>query len=37
MPEAVNRAARIAFAFVTMNVAAVAGLLRLLRGREVWR
>jgi hypothetical protein len=37
MPETVNRVARIAYAFVAMNYAAVTGLLRLLRGREVWR
>ena len=31
------RAARIAFTFVMMNYAVVAGLAALLRGREVWR
>jgi hypothetical protein len=35
--NAVERAARLAFAFVMMNAAAVAGLVSLLRGREVWR
>jgi hypothetical protein len=37
MRKAVNRAARIAFAFVLMNVSAVAGLLKYVRQREVWR
>jgi hypothetical protein len=37
MPNAIKRAARVAFAFVLMNVSAVAGLLKLLRRREVWR
>jgi len=32
-----QRAARIAFAFVMMNYAAVAGLFALGRGREVWK
>ena len=30
-------AARVAFTFVMMNVAAVAGLVALRRGREIWR
>jgi hypothetical protein len=33
----VARAARIAFTFVMMNYAAVAGLFAALRGRQVWR
>lgn len=32
-----ERAARVAFTFVMMNYAAVAGLFALRRGREVWR
>lgn len=32
-----DRLARVAYTFVMMNVAAVAGLLALRRGREVWR
>jgi hypothetical protein len=32
-----ERAARVAWAFVAMNVAAVAGLVRLVSGREVWK
>jgi biofilm PGA synthesis N-glycosyltransferase PgaC len=35
--EARERLARVAFTFVMMNVSAVAGLLALRRGREVWR
>ena len=35
--EARERFARVAFTFVMMNVSAVAGLLALRRGREVWR
>lgn len=35
--EAKERFARIAFTFVMMNVAAVAGIAALRRGREVWR
>jgi hypothetical protein len=31
------RAARIAFTFVMMNYAAVAGLFAATRGRQVWR
>jgi len=37
MRSAVDRAARLAFAFVMMNAAAVAGLVSFVRGREVWR
>jgi hypothetical protein len=33
----VSRAARVAFTFVMMNYAAVAGLLAATRGRKVWR
>jgi hypothetical protein len=32
-----HRAARIAYTFVLMNYAAVAGLFSLRRGREVWK
>ena len=32
-----ERAARVAFTFVMMNYAAVAGLAALRRGREVWK
>jgi hypothetical protein len=32
-----HRAARIAYTFVMMNYAAVAGLFSLRRGREVWK
>jgi len=37
MRRVLDRAARLAFAFVLMNAAAVAGLVSYLRGREVWR
>ncbi len=40
MPEGkrlLDRAARVAFTFVMMNYAAVAGLVAALRGRHVWR
>jgi hypothetical protein len=37
MRNAVDRAARVAFTFVMMNYAAVAGLVRLLARRQVWR
>jgi hypothetical protein len=37
MPRLIERAARIAYAFVVMNGAAVAGLARLIRGGRVWR
>ena len=33
----IHRAARVAFTFVMMNYAAVAGLFSLRRGREVWK
>ena len=32
-----ERAARVALAFVVMNYAAVAGLVEAMRGRKVWR
>lgn len=32
----ITRLARVAFTFVTMNYAAIAGLVALGRGREVW-
>ena len=32
-----GRAARVAFTFVMMNVAAVSGIFALRRGREVWK
>ena len=32
-----DRAARVAFTFVMMNYAAVAGLVAAFRGRRVWR
>ncbi len=37
MPLNVQRVARVAYTFVMMNYAAVAGLLSLWRGRRVWR
>jgi hypothetical protein len=37
MRGAVRRLARVAYAFVLMNYSAVAGLLAVRRGREVWR
>jgi hypothetical protein len=37
MRRAVRRLARVAYAFVLMNYSAVAGLLAVRRGREVWR
>lgn len=37
MSKLIQRAARIAYSFVTMNGAAVAGLVALLQGRRVWR
>ncbi len=37
MPRLVDRAARVAFTFVMMNYAAVAGLVAVLRNRDVWR
>lgn len=33
----IDRAARIAYAFVTMNAAVVSGLLALVQRRAVWR
>ncbi len=36
MPRLIERAARVAFTFAMMNVAAVTGLVFLLRRREVW-
>lgn len=35
--ETVRSLARVAYAFVMMNYAAVAGLLALRRGRRVWK
>jgi hypothetical protein len=35
--EVVNRAARVAYAFVAMNWAVIVGLARVIRRREVWR
>jgi hypothetical protein len=37
MRDVVDWAARVAFTFVMMNYAAVAGLVRLLGRRQVWR
>jgi hypothetical protein len=37
MAQTLARAARIAFTFVMMNYAAVAGLIAAARGRQVWR
>jgi hypothetical protein len=37
MRNLVDRAARLAFAFVMMNYAAVAGLVRLVGRGQVWR
>jgi hypothetical protein len=37
MRRRIDRAARVAFTFVVMNAAAVMGLVKLLRQREVWR
>jgi hypothetical protein len=37
MRAAVRRLARVAYAFVLVNYSAVAGLLAVRRGREVWR
>ena len=37
MRNAIDRAARVAYAFVVMNVSAVAGLVHYVRRREVWR
>jgi hypothetical protein len=35
--ESLNKLARVAFTFVMMNYAAVAGLFALGRGRHVWK
>jgi hypothetical protein len=35
--ESVHKVARVAYTFVMMNYAAVAGLLALTRGREIWK
>ena len=37
MKSALRRAARVAFTFVMMNYSAIAGLLALRRGRQVWK
>jgi hypothetical protein len=37
MRGAVRRLARVAYAFVLKNYSAVAGLVAVRRGREVWR
>ena len=37
MMRTFGRLARVAYTFVMMNYAAVAGLIALRRGREVWR
>ena len=37
MSVKVRRLARVAYTFVMMNYAAVAGLFAVRRGREVWR
>ena len=37
MSRMVTRAAKVAFTFVMMNYAAVAGLFAATRGRNVWR
>ena len=37
MTQGVRRLARVAYTFVLMNYAAVAGLFAVRRGREVWR
>ncbi len=37
MHRIVDRAARVAFTFVMMNYAAVAGLVAALRNRDVWQ
>jgi hypothetical protein len=36
-PSILERAGRVAFTFVVMNVSAVAGLLAALSGKKVWR
>jgi hypothetical protein len=35
--ESLSRIARVAFTFVMMNYAAVAGLFALRRGRDIWQ
>jgi hypothetical protein len=35
--QSVRKLARVAFTFIMMNYAAVAGLAALRRGRQVWR
>lgn len=37
MRNALYRVARVAYMFVMLNVAAVAGLFAVRRGREVWK
>lgn len=37
MRRLIERAARVAYAFVVMNGAAVVGLARLVKGQHVWR
>jgi hypothetical protein len=37
MSNGVRRLARVAYTFVMMNYAAVAGLFAVRRGREVWK
>ena len=37
MPRLFTRLAKVAYAFVIMNYAAVAGLFAAARGRNVWR
>ena len=37
MSTKVERAARVAYTFVMMNYAAVAGLFAICRGRQVWK
>jgi hypothetical protein len=37
MTRAIRRLSRLAFTFVMMNYAAVAGLFALRRGRQVWK
>lgn len=35
--DSIRRAARVAFTFVMMNYSAVAGLIALRRGHDIWR
>jgi len=37
MRRLIDRASKVAFTFTMMNYAAIAGLITLLRGRQVWR